>query len=86
MASYKIEVSRSARKAIEKLPKAYVKAVTDTIRQLSEDPRPHGCTKLSGQPGYRVRVGVYRIIYEIKDDVLVVIVIAVGHRKSVYDR
>lgn len=84
MASYKLEVTRSARKAIEKLPKAYIKAVTETIQSLSEDPRPIGHTKLSGLPGYRVRVGVYRIIYEIKDDVLVVIVIGVGHRKDVY--
>lgn len=84
MASYKIDVTRTARKAIESLPKPYVKAVTEAIRALSEDPRPNGCTKLSGQPGYRIRVGVYRIIYEIKDDVLIVVVIGVGHRKDVY--
>ncbi len=84
MASYKIEVTRAAKKTIEKLPKPYIKAVTDAIRSLGEDPRPQGYTKLSGQPGYRVRVGVYRIIYEIKDDVLVVVVVAVGHRKDVY--
>lgn len=84
MASYKIEVTRAARKAIEKLPKEAVRAVTAAIRDLVEDPCPHGYTKLSGQPGYRVRVGVYRIIYEIKDDVLVVVVVAVGHRKDIY--
>lgn len=84
MASYNIEISRAARKVIEKLPKAHVKAVTDAIRALGENPRPSGCTKLSGVPGFRIRVGVYRVVYEIKDDVLVVVVIAVGHRKDVY--
>jgi mRNA interferase RelE/StbE len=52
---------------------------------LANDPRPPGCKKLKGRDGYRIRVGDYRIIYQIIDDVLVVNVVALGHRKDIYD-
>jgi mRNA interferase RelE/StbE len=51
---------------------------------LSEDPRASGCEKLSGLERYRVRRGIYRIVYEIRDDVLLVVVVRVGHRRDVY--
>ncbi len=54
------------------------------IRSLADDPRPAGCEKLSGQERYRVRQGVYRIVYEIEDDKLTVLVVKVGHRRDVY--
>lgn len=55
-----------------------------TYELLARNPRPQGCEKLSGQERYRVRQGVYRIIYEIRDEVLLVTVIKVGHRREVY--
>lgn len=52
---------------------------------LGEDPRPPGARALRGRDGYRVRVGDYRIIYTIRNDVLVVVVVTVGHRRDVYE-
>ncbi len=54
------------------------------IAALADDPRPPGCEKLSGLERYRVRQGAYRIIYEIEDDRLVVLVVRVGNRREVY--
>jgi mRNA interferase RelE/StbE len=54
------------------------------IRALADDPRPPGCEKLSGLEQYRVRQGVYRIVYEIADKRLLVVVVRVGHRREVY--
>lgn len=60
--------------------------VADAIYELEKDPRPSGCKKLKGaQFSYRVRVGDYRVLYEIHDDVLIVLVVVVGDRKDVYD-
>ena len=53
--------------------------ILECLDALAEDPRPRGCEKLSGQERYRVRRGVYRIIYEIQDEVLLVVVVKVGH-------
>jgi len=57
----------------------------DTIEKLAVDPRPEGCKKLKGRSGYRVRKGDYRIIYDIQDDVLIIEVVAVGHRRQIYE-
>ena len=84
MASYKIEIKKSAAKEIAKLPKVVLRRIIDKIQTLSSDPRPHGCKKLSGDEKYRVRVGVYRILYSITDEKLVVFVVKIGHRKNVY--
>jgi mRNA interferase RelE/StbE len=53
---------------------------------LAEDPRPPGARALQGRPGLRVRVGDYRIIYTVEDDVLLVVVVRLGHRRDVYER
>lgn len=84
MAKYKIELKLSAVKEIERLPKADLKRVLAKIESLTHDPRGPECIKLSGEDKYRVRVGNYRILYAIEDDVLVVCVVKVGHRKDVY--
>jgi mRNA interferase RelE/StbE len=52
---------------------------------LADDPRPKGCKKLKGRDGYRIRTGNYRIIYEIFDTELLIDVIAIGHRKDIYE-
>lgn len=84
MGKYKVEIKRSAVKEIESLHRKDLRAVLDKIAFLSENPRPHDCKKLSGQEKYRIRCGDYRILYSIEDDILVVYVVKVGHRKDVY--
>jgi len=84
MAKYKIEIKRSAVKEIECLPRKEILIILDKIKALAEDPRPADCKKLSGQEKYRVRCGNYRILYLIEDDVLIVYIVKVGHRKDVY--
>ena len=84
MAKYKVEIKRSAVKEIERLPRKEILIVMDKVRLLADDPRPSDCKKLSGQEKYRVRSGDYRILYLIKDDVLIVYIVKVGHRKDVY--
>ncbi|MEI6832324.1 MAG: type II toxin-antitoxin system RelE/ParE family toxin [Candidatus Omnitrophota bacterium] len=84
MGKYKVEIKKSAVKEIEHLPRKDMKAVLGRIEALSENPRPHDCKKLSGQEKYRIRCGNYRILYSIEDDILIVLIVKVGHRKDVY--
>ena len=88
MASYKLVIKRSAAKEIESIgQKKTRQRVVERIRSLAENPRPHGCEKLSGKhPRYRIRQGPFRILYEIKDDELVVYVVKVADRRNVYKR
>ena len=66
------------------MPQADIARVLARIEALQDDPRPPGCEKLSGLERYRIRQGVYRILYEIADEVLTVVVVKVGHRREVY--
>jgi mRNA interferase RelE/StbE len=84
VASYSLEVKRSAAKELAQLPSKDRGRVIARIQALSEDPRPVGAEKLSGQERYRVRQGDYRILYEIEDDVLRVMVVRIGHRRDIY--
>ncbi len=82
---YRIEIKRSAAKEIEAIGRLRDRQrVVARIMRLAEDPRPPGATKLTGKEAYRIRQGEYRIIYTIADEVLVVEVIRVGHRREVY--
>ena len=84
MARYKLVVRRSVAKDLRALPQADIARVLARIEALQDDPRPPGCEKLSGLERYRIRQGVYRILYEIADQVLTVVVVKVGHRREVY--
>jgi len=84
MANYELIFKKSVAKDLRPLPKQDVKKILQRIRSLANNPRPAGCEKLSGQERYRVRQGVYRIIYEVEDDKLIVLVVKVGHRREVY--
>ena len=84
MVLYKIVFKRSAEKELSRLPKPYVKKMTYAIQDLAENPRSMGAIKLAGTDAYRIRVGPYRVLYEIHDDVLTVIVIRIADRKEVY--
>ena len=86
MAKYEIVFRRSVYKDLRPIPNADVKRILARIRSLAVDPRPAGSEKLSGQERYRIRQGVYRIVYEIEDDRLIVTVVKVAHRSRVYDR
>lgn len=86
MANYRLIFRKSVSKDLRPIPKRDVARILKRIEALAEDPRPEGCEKLSGQERFRVRQGVYRIIYEIKDKDLIVTVVKVGHRRSVYKR
>lgn len=79
---YQIEITRSAARAIERLPNKGVRQrVVDRIAGLADEPRPLGCTKLAGREGYyRVRQGRYRIVYRVENDRLIVVVVTIGHR------
>jgi mRNA interferase RelE/StbE len=82
---YRVEVARRAVKAIARLPRAEQQRIRAAVDLLAESPRPPGCSALSGEENtYRVRVGDYRVLYEVHDRVLVVHVIRVGHRRDVY--
>ena len=83
--SYRIEIKRSAAKALKKIPKANRKRIVEKIDSLAESPPNPDTTKMKGDnPFHKVRVGDYRIVYEIQEDVLVILVIKIGHRKDIY--
>jgi mRNA interferase RelE/StbE len=84
MGRYRIEVKLSAAKELSKIPKRALAKILDRIDSLSDDPRPAGSIKLTNQEKYRLRVGKYRVLYSIEDEVLTVCVVKVGHRKDVY--
>ncbi|TRT43458.1 type II toxin-antitoxin system RelE family toxin [Microcystis aeruginosa] len=75
---------KRASKALANLPKDDYQKIRDGIRELARNPRPSGCLKLTGREGWRVRIGVYRIIYGIDDSEKKVIVLDIGHRKDIY--
>lgn len=84
MASYELTFKKSVAKDLRAFPKKDVTRLMKRIRSLRHDPRPPGCEKLSGQERYRVRQGAYRIVYEIEDARLVVLVVKVGHGREIY--
>lgn len=84
MASYSLEIKRSAAKELAQLPAKDRGRVIARIQALAADPRPVGAEKLSGQERYRVRQGDYRILYEIEDAVLRIMVVKIGHRRDIY--
>jgi len=86
MAKYSVVFKRSVYKDLKPIPKADVKRILAKIDSLADEPRADGCEKLSGQERYRVRQGVYRIIYEIVDDRLIVTVVKIAHRREAYKR
>ena len=82
--TYRIEILPAAERQMRNLDPPVRRRVDTAIEALRDDPRPHGCKRLSGRQEYRIRVGDYRILYEIADVVLRVLVVRVGHRRDVY--
>ncbi len=81
---YRVRIERKAQKKLAKIPDPYYSKIKLAILNLGTDPKPQGYQKLKGRDGYRIRVADYRIIYEIFDDVLLIDVIDLGHRKDIY--
>lgn len=82
--SYEVEFSSRAARAFLKLPREAQQRLAKRIDALSKDPRPIGCEKLTGLDAYRVRVGDYRVVYDVDDGARIVTIANVGHRREVY--
>ncbi len=81
---YQISILRRAQKELADLPKVDYARVRDAILKLAENARPIGCKKLVGREGWRIKIGSYRVIYEINDAKREIIIFHVGHRRDVY--
>ena len=82
---YEVVLSPKAEKQLDELPRPMQRRITEAIEGLESNPRPHGVKKLEGAEDlWRIRVGDYRIVYTIKDDRLVVLVVKIGHRREIY--
>lgn len=86
MSAYRTEVRPAAARALRKLDPSLRPRIQGAIALLAQDPRPPAARALAGRPGFRIRVGDYRVIYTVHDDVLVVVVVTLSHRREVYDR
>jgi mRNA interferase RelE/StbE len=82
--THKIEILRSAQKQLSKIDRKDQSRIIKAIRELAEEPRPQESKKLSGRPAWRIRIGSYRVIYEIQDDLFLILVIDIGHRREIY--
>lgn len=86
MPRYAVRFVRSARKELERLPDNAVQRIFPRVEALADDPRPAGCKKLRGARDlWRIRIGNYRVVYQIDDRVLIVEVRAIGDRKDIYE-
>lgn len=84
MANYSLAFKNSVAKDLRSIPNKDVKQILKRINSLCEDPRANGCIKLSSLERYRVRQGAYRIVYEIQDSELIILIVKVAHRSEVY--
>jgi mRNA interferase RelE/StbE len=82
--NYSVRLKRSAEKDLERIPDDTKRRVVEHITMLAREPRPRGCKKLKGQEDYRVRVGDYRIVYSIDDNIHTVEILAIPNRREVY--
>lgn len=81
---YQIVIDRKAQKQLGKIPPPHFNRIIKAIYELAHNPRPIGYIKLTGRPGYRIRIGDYRVIYKIEDKILSVFVVDIGDRKDIY--
>lgn len=85
MESYRIEWRKSTKRDLKAIPPAQVVRITEAVGKLAADPRPSGCAKLIGSDcAYRIRIGDYRVVYEIFDSILTIEVVKAAHRKDIY--
>jgi len=84
MPDYSITISNTAQRQLDSLPDKTAEKLIAVIKRLAQNPRPFGYKKLRGRDGYRIKRGNYRILYEIIDQNLIIGIIAIGHRSSIY--
>ena len=84
MGSFEVIFKQSVAKDLRQIPKKDIARILKRIEALRAEPRPPNVEKLSGQEKYRIRQGVYRILYEIRDNELIIVVVKIGHRRDVY--
>lgn len=85
MASYRVEITRSAAKDLRGIDRMWIPKIVAAIETLESDPRPAGCEKLVGSDHtYRLRIGDYRVVYDIQDDTLIILVVRIPHRRDIY--
>ncbi len=84
MAKYSLTFKKSVAKDLRSIPKKDIKRILKCVKLLCADPGADGCIKLSGQERYRIRQGVYRIIYEIQETEIIIMVVKVVHRSTAY--
>jgi len=82
--TYRVDLDRSAQKALKALDGSIRSRVVTALRALADEPRPSGCVKLTNREAWRIRIGDYRVVYEIRDAILVVKIIDLGHRSDIY--
>ena len=82
--SYSLQISRHSQKELAQLSDEFYSQVKGSILSLAGNPRPHGCAKLKARDGWRIRVGDYRVIYDIDDEQKMVTIVHIGHRRDVY--
>ncbi|MDH7511725.1 MAG: type II toxin-antitoxin system RelE/ParE family toxin [Clostridiales bacterium] len=86
MGKYEVLIRKSAGDELGAIPERDLRRIVERIRSLAEEPRPHGCEKLSAQERYRIRQGDYRIVYSIDDDAKTIEVFKIGHRSEIYKK
>ena len=84
MTKYKVVITKSAQRQLDKLPDSVATHLEEKMLELEDNPRPQGCIKLKDREGYRIRVGDYRIIYGVEDKILIVTILMLGHRREIY--
>jgi mRNA interferase RelE/StbE len=84
MASYRVVFKKSVTKDLRPIPKKDIQRILKRIDGLTEDPRPTGVEKLSGDEKYRIRQGNYHILYMIEDEIITITIVKVGHRRDIY--
>ena len=85
MADYQVIVKPSANKELQRLPMDMQRRIAVAMRALATNPRPHGVVKMQGDENlWRIRVGDYRVVYEIRDEQVLILVLKIGHRKDIY--
>ncbi len=82
--SYAIEILRSARKQLERIAADHQERVLTALEALAQTPRPDGCSKLTGREAWRIRIGDYRVVYEIDDEAKIVVIVVIAHRRDAY--